>query len=219
MGKKSVLSSIPENTSVLRLVCEKNKDLLIDKKYKASYKVVDEVNNKTMAECDLFGNIAFVNLDIRDERNNVWQMRPNRKIMPSRWLLFDSNDQCAFEIRRLNLFRFFNPMEKTYFKIIDNNSNRQFKFEDRESTIVDRIFNSSPFQWFITEKGDVVATIQRLARKEEKAPKKGFLNKLKRFFRSSDWVLFTPGTIPVIHSSVYLALMLLKKEHTRNITE
>jgi hypothetical protein len=219
MAKSDSAYDIPENTSVLRLIRENNKELIENKKYKNSYRVVDELTGSTLAECDLFGNVAFVHLDIDFKQNGKWQMRPNRKVMPSRWSFFAGQNQCVYEIRRASLFRLMNPFSRLAFYITDKEFNKAFKLEDRESGIGDQLFGSGPFVWSVTEQGKVVATIKIMSRKDNQEIKKGFFNMLKRFFKSGDWVLLTPGTSPVIKAPVYLGLMLLLEEHTRNVGE
>jgi predicted ATP-dependent Lon-type protease len=83
--RDNIISSIPENTSGLRFLRERKDTLKNQNKYKESYKVVDEISEKTLAECDLYGHAGFVNLEIKDEEGHRWTTRPNRKIMPGRW--------------------------------------------------------------------------------------------------------------------------------------
>jgi hypothetical protein len=214
--RDKIISSIPKNTSGLRFVRERKEALKNQEKYKESYKVIDEISEKTLAECDLYGHAGFVKLEIKDEQGNVWTTRPNRKVMPSCWSFFSNNDECLYKIKRPNVFLFMNPFRRTFFYLIDMYSNSTLKFQDLESSIGDQLFSTSPFTWSITNNKDVVATIKRLARKGEELPEKGFFNKFKRLFRSSDWVLLTPGSTPVLSAPVYLGLMLLLEEHTKN---
>jgi hypothetical protein len=109
-----------------------------------------------------------------------------------------------------------NPFQRTFFYINDKQSNYRLKFQDLESSIGDLLFNTSAFTWSITENGNVIATITRLARKGEELPKKGLFNKFKRLFRNSDWVLLTPGLTPALGAPVYLYLILLLEEHSKN---
>jgi hypothetical protein len=214
--RDKVLSEVPAGSSGLRLIREEKESLKDKEKYKESYRVVDEASDKLLAECDLYGNAAFVNIEIRDENGTQWVMKPSRKIMPNRWSFYSVTGECLFEIKRPNVIHFMNPLRRTYFYIINKQTNQKFKFKDLDSNLGDLLFNTSTFVWSITDNKDELATIQRLAKKGEERPEKGFFNKLKRLFRSSNWVLITQSDKPVVEAPIFLGLILLLEEHTKN---
>lgn len=208
---------LPANTSALRLIEEKNPDIK-HKKYRRSLRVVDGLAPETLSQCDVIGYPLFDVVQYQECNDSQTTMKPNRKIMPSRWRFYDATHHLVYEIQRAFWLRLLNPFASRCFYLNDKKNHKQFVVEDRDSGLLDRLFGSSVSRWTITEGGNELASIQRISlRKRDEQIKTGFFNKLKRLFRGSNWVLLTPGSAPLISPSVYIGLMIIISEHGRGV--
>ena len=197
--------------SRLRLLEERRKELA-GRDYKRSYEARDDADGRVLARCDLYNKSLFSKLPITDHGGNQWEMRPNRRILTTRWILKAPDGADVFEIRLPGLLLMLNPFARTYLHLKDTRAGREYRFIDLESNFGDRFFRSPPGAWSITERGTVVATVTRLGRETEAPVKKGFFARLKRFFTGSDWGLLTPGTEPLLDAPVFIGLMLVYEE-------
>ena len=213
-----------ESATTLRLVEEKKPDIAI-KDYRRSSKVLelaaDGSGTQTatiLATCDVIGNPLFTGLEFQDSSQTITTMRPNRGIMPSAWRFMDPRGQTRYEIKRVALFRAFNPFSRRFFYLTDITGQRQFILEDLASSWGDLWFGSSPREWSITEQGEVRAMIRRqIQEAKDDGKKKGWFGGLKNLFRSSNWVLQTPQSAPLLPAPVFIGLMVILHEHTQNV--
>lgn len=211
-----------EPLSTLRLIEEKKADIAI-KDYQRSFRVVQEVKDTTaqevLASCDVIGNALFTGLQFSDSNSGIKAMKPNRKVMPSAWRFLDSQGNAVYEIKRVALFRLFNPFSRCFFYLNDIAHQRQYVLEDRISNLGDLWFGSSSREWSITEQGQVVATIRRqLEEENQPALKKtrSWFSGLKKLFRSSYWVLQLSQD-QYLPAPVFIGLMVILHEHTQNV--
>lgn len=201
-----------DNTHQLRLIETKKKEL-VDKDYKRSYEARNDATGQLLAQCDSYEKSVSSICEIIDHHGNQWEMQPNRKVMPTRWLFKAPDGVKVFEIRLPNfLWMMINPLARTYLHLKDIRAQRSYRFIDLESSFGDRIFRSPVMAWSIMEKGRVVAKITRLTREEEAPATKGFFAKLKQFFKGSDWALLTPGSEPLFDAPIFIGLMLIYEE-------
>lgn len=59
------------------------------KKYRGTYELNDEATGQVAACCDLIGRAMFSGIEVYDADAKLWQLRANRRIMPTRWVLHD----------------------------------------------------------------------------------------------------------------------------------
>lgn len=207
---------LPANTSALRLIEEKNPDIK-HKKYRRSLRVVDGLAPEILSQCDVIGYPLFDVVQYQECNDSQTTMKPNRKIMPNCWRFYNASNQLIYEIQRAFWLRLLNPFSTRYLYLNDKQNKKKFVLEDRDTSFWDRVFGSSVREWTITENGSARATIKRISlKKKGETEKKGFFSKLKKLFRSSNWVLLTPGNSPLLSPSVYLGMMVILHEHTHN---
>jgi hypothetical protein len=78
-----------QNDLVVYRVRKSYKKGELPKKYTGTFELIDDGTQQVMAACDLIGKAVFSTLSITDHQRKTWQMAPNRKIMPSRWIVTD----------------------------------------------------------------------------------------------------------------------------------
>ncbi len=209
------MSEIKEFGSILRLVEDKKQELVGDK-YRKSCFVKDNATDDVLVECDLYQKAIYSEILLTDNKHQTWKIKPNRKIMPTRWHVYSPFDEKTFEVRLPNFFIMMNPFSRTYLRLSDIQSGRKLKFVDLESGFFDRIFGGTNLIWSITDNNKVIAEIRYLAREEDeeeqKPKKKGFFARLKGWFRRADWSLQSYAAEPVISAPAFLALALVYNE-------
>ena len=104
--------SIPEDRAVYRVRKYYRKEDKT-KKYKGTFEVSDNRTQQVMATCDLIGQAVFSTLEIIDYEHRAWQMKPNRKIMPSRWLVTDPGQHIVMQFDQKILGKLTNPLYKS----------------------------------------------------------------------------------------------------------
>ena len=83
--------------------------------HRYSLEMLDELTQQVMATCDLTGRATFAVLALVDEQQRVWRMGPNRKIMPSRWIVTDPQQRVVMQFERSILGKLSNPLHKVAF--------------------------------------------------------------------------------------------------------
>ena len=69
----------------------------VPKKYRGTYELSDEATGQVAACCDLVGRAMFAGLEIYDADAKLWQLRANRRIMPTRWALHDPSETVVLQ--------------------------------------------------------------------------------------------------------------------------
>ena len=84
----------------------------IAKGYRHSLEMLDEGTQQVLATCDLVGRASFAELTLLDEHQQPWRMRPNRKLMPSRWIVTDPQQRIVMQFEQNILGKLSNPLHK-----------------------------------------------------------------------------------------------------------
>ena len=89
------------------------------KKYRYTLELTDDHTQEVMAACDVIGQPTFSLLKITDHEQRVWQMKPNRKVMPSRWIVTDPRDTIAMQFDQKRLGKLVNPLYRVALALLD----------------------------------------------------------------------------------------------------
>lgn len=184
----------------------------LPKKYKCTVELIDDESKQVLAVCDVVGKAAFSPLTIIDHRQQAWQMRPNRKIMPSRWIVTDPGQKIAMQFDQKILGKMVNPLYRVLLSLEDGEGKEIYRLVDPRTSIPDRILGAGPNDWVLMDGDMPVARLARLPRQSE--PAKTIFGRLKSFLASSDDGLVSAGGDHVLPAPVALAMLLLFKELT-----
>jgi hypothetical protein len=175
--------------------------------------LLDESTQQVMATCDRVARVTFARLTIVDHAAGEWLLQPNRKIMPSRWLLGNAEYSPLFQFDQKILGKLVNPLYKTALAVLTGPGSEIFRLVDPRTNIPDRILGSGPIDWVLLKGEEPVAKVSRLARQD--LPRKGLLGKLSgRFWKTADQALVSAGREHVLPAPAVLAMLLLLKELT-----
>jgi len=203
--------NIPSNLAVYR-VRRFNKKGDKPKKYRCTFEVTDEHTQQVMAVCDLLGQAVFSTLTMIDHANRTWQMKPNRRIMPSRWTVTGPEQKIAMQFDQKILGKLVNPLYKTVLALQDGTGKEVCRLVDTRTSIPDRVLGSGLGDWAIMSGEKPVAKLDWLPRQTE--PAKGFFGMLKKKLAISDRGIFSTGGEHVFPAPVALGMLALFNELT-----
>ncbi len=191
----SVTAQLAQHTYRLKETRDHQDTFAQQKKYRGTFYLLndhlaedDPVNEKqsqVAAECQLFGHACFAITDITDSEGSRWQLRPNRKIMPSRWILYNANGAVCAQYDQKIMGKLVMPFYRVLLTVLDANEVEIARVVDVTSTKADMIFDGTgPHEWAVLHNDKQVA---KLARLEAKAPlKPGWRGKRQSVFRGRD---------------------------------
>ena len=182
------------------------------KGYRHSLEMLDEATQQLMATCDLIGRASFAELLLLDEHQQPWRMRPNRKVMPSRWIVTDPQQRIAVQFEQNILGKLSNPLHKVVFNLLDGEGRLIYRLLDPRSAIADRLFGVGPDDWAISDGERLVAKLIRLPR--PKPESRGLLAALRSLLTPTDPAIASIGPQHLLPAPVALAMLLLFQELT-----
>ena len=183
------------------------------KKYQATYELMDERTQATVAACDLIGRAVFDTLEIREAGAKRWTMKPNRRIMPSRWLVTDAGGRLAVQFDQKLLGKLTNPLYKTVLAILDGNGDELCRLIDLHNAKAARVLGLESGKYAISRNDKVLAHFQSLPRKEQPRSK-GLLGRLTGWLTAADPAIVSLGTDHALPAPFALAMYLLHDELT-----
>jgi hypothetical protein len=182
----------------------------LPKKYRYTLEMADDRTQQIMAACDLIGHAAFSTLAITDHENQIWQMKPNRKIMPSRWIVTDPREQMAMQFDQRILGKLVNPITKNVFVMLDAREREVYRILDLRTSIPDRMFGVGSCDYAIMAGEEFVAKMLWLPRQTEQP--KGLLGKIKGFLASSDRGIVSVGDQHALKAPIALGMVMIFSE-------
>lgn len=184
----------------------------VPKKYRYTLELTDERTQRVMAACDLIGRATFSTLEIRDRERSTWQMKPNRKVMPSRWIVTDPQDRIAMQFDQKILGKLVNPLYRVALTLLDSDGNEVYRLVDPRTNLPDRIFGLGPGEWALLASEELAGKLARLPKQKEYPS--GALGRLKRFLVGSDRAIISAGPEHVLAAPVALGMLLIFDELT-----
>jgi hypothetical protein len=100
----------------------------LPEKYKCTLEVLDHLTGKVLAVCDVIKQPDFKLQTIVDENDRKWHMKPNRKIMPSRWLLTDPDDTLIMQFDQQVARKMLTPFTKILLTLQDDKGQELYRF-------------------------------------------------------------------------------------------
>jgi hypothetical protein len=182
------------------------------KKYQCTYEIIDEPTQQVLAICDLIGKAVFSTLTIFDRNDLSWQIKPNRRIMPSRWVVTDPKQHVAMQFDQKILGKMANPIYKVVLAMLDENEEEIYRLVDPRSNIPDRIFGVNPGEWTIMHSDKPVAKLGWL--KKQKDQPTGLFGRLRNLLTTSDRAIISAGSDHILPAPVALGMFMLFKELT-----
>ena len=89
------------------------------KGYRYTLDLLDEPTQAVLATCEVMGPAANSTLVITDEQRRQWTMAPNRKVMPTRWIVTDPADRIAMQFDQKLAGKLINPVQRVALALLD----------------------------------------------------------------------------------------------------
>ncbi len=178
--------------------------------YRGTFELLDDQTRQVMASCDVSGHATFSPVSIIDSEHQAWTMKPNRKIMPTRWILTDPGRSVAMQFdqnlsSKLKKYR-------TILTLLDSRDKEFYRIVDPRKSTINRILGVGPDDWAIMDGDKLAAKVTFLT--EAKAPPSGLWQKITDFLTSSDKGIVSIGLNHIMPPPTALAMMLILKEVT-----
>lgn len=180
------------------------------KKHSESFRLTDEHTGQEAANCGLSRNKVFTAVEILDGDNRTWQMHPNRKIMPSRWVVTDPQQRIVMQFDQKILAKLVNPIYRTVLVLLAEDGREVFRLVDPTTNIGDKMFSINIGDWAILRGDEPVARLTRLRQPGQTAG--GVLGKIRRWLKSSDFAIVSAGEAHVLPAPVALCMYLVFRE-------
>lgn len=180
--------------------------------YQSTYQMLDEQTRQVMASCDVSGHATLSLVSILDTANKTWTMRPNRKVLPTRWILTDPNISIAMQFDQNLSRKLINPIYKIILTLLDSEDKVIYNVVDPRDNFVDRVLGVGPDDWVLMEGGEPVAMITNLTRYKELPV--GLWQKLKAFLTDSDKGVVSLKGDHVLSAPIALCMLLILHELT-----
>jgi hypothetical protein len=197
--------------ALYRLRRTRREDLPV-RHYRGTWLLSDDRTKQVLATCDLMGVVTFRAHDIVDGSGQVWRLRANRAIMPSRWLLTDPTQRLVLQFHQQILRKLLNPWRRTGPVLLDADDRELFRLVDPRIGVLDRTFGAGIDDWIIMERDQQAAKLVRLP-KEHQEPK-GLLGHLSKLLARSDQGIASVGPAHTLSAPAALALLMLVNELT-----
>ena len=178
--------------------------------YRDTFEITDDRTKEVLARCDLLGQAVFSKVEIFDKNRQVWQMAPNRKVMPSRWILRNPEKHIAMQFDQKVLGKFINPVYRAVLVLLDWDEKVKYRLVDPRKNIPDRIMSINTGDWAIMDGDRPAAKLTWLPRQEIAAT--GFMGKLKKFLIPSDRAIVSAGTEHCLNAPAALAMYIVFSE-------
>ena len=184
----------------------------VPKDYRGSYALVDEHTAQVLASCDVMGQATFTPVSLIDHEQRIWTMRPNRRIMPSRWIVTDPDQSIAVQFDQNISQKILNPIYRNILTLYDGEGQEICRIADPRTSTPDRILGVGPDGWLVLRGDEAVAQVIRLPGKEGHGD--GLLARIRQFLTSHEIGIISHGCSHFLPAAPTLAMLLLIIELT-----
>lgn len=175
------------------------------KRYKHTYRAVIEGDEKLLFSCDVVGHVTSNEICFLDGTGEAsFSVRPNRKIMPTQWLVAGSSGReigrVTQKILGKGIWVGFDASGAEVFRLVD--------YDSRVDKVGKSLFGGSSSRYGIAQGNRLMATIAKEPR--EQTTKKGLRGLIQTFATPSDWVIrFSPDAKDLDVRLILPAMVLL----------
>jgi hypothetical protein len=176
--------------------------------------ISDEPAQRVLASCHLTGRATLDGLTIVDDAGGTWQLTPNRKVMPTRWVLADDAGRTCLQLDAQLAGKLLKPLSRTSLAVLDANGGEMYRLIDPRTAVADRILGAGPGDWVFVSGAHLAARLVTLPGRGE--PPAGWLRKLASIFEGSDRGLISQGPEHVLPAPAALAIVAIHEELTES---
>ena len=178
--------------------------------HRYTLELIDEARGTALAHCNVRGTPIHKAQSIQVAGSGEWTVRPNRRIMPSHWILADPRDREVLLLDQRIFGKLTGPLTRIGMTIKDPQGRALYRVVEPEASLGDRLLGPDPDAWTVENDDGPVALIATLPKPD--IPAKGWRGKLQRFIRGSDMGLISLGDAHLLGVAETLAILLIFRE-------
>src|SRR5690606_22567477 len=144
---------------------------------------------------------------IRGADGETWHLAPNRKVLPTRWTLTDSDGAVLVHFDQQVIGKLFNPLFRTLLVLLDASDSELARVIDPTTSTPAMLFGLGPTEWALIRDDERVARLRYLPPSAPIRP--GLLGRVQRFLNTSDRGIVSVGNAHALSAPVALALQVL----------
>jgi len=172
--------------------------------------LVDEAQGTTVAHCFIRGTPIHKAQSIEVAGGGEWSVRPNRRVMPSHWIVADPHGRETLLLDQRIFGKLTGPLTRIGMAIKDPQGAVLYRVVEPKASLGDRLLGPDPDAWTVESDAGPVALIAMMRRSDVTA--KGWRGKLQRFIKGSDTGLVSLGDAHLFGVAESLAILLIFRE-------
>jgi len=172
--------------------------------------LIDEAKGITVAHCSVRGTPIHKPQSIQVDGAGDWAVRPNRRIMPSYWIVSDPLGRQRLLLDQRIFGKLSGPLTRIGMAIKDPKGAVLYRVVEPDASLGDRLLGPGPDVWTVENDAGPVALIVTLPKPG--SPAKGWRGKLQRFIQGSDMGLVSLGDAHRFGVAEALAILLIFRE-------
>lgn len=180
------------------------------KGYRHTVVLTDDTSGERLAHCDVRGQLLHTAQLIETEPGECWDLRPNRRIMPSHWTLSDSGGRVVLVLDQRIFGKLASPLTRVGMSLRDPHGKVLYRVVEPKASLPERLLGPDPDAWTIEDDHVPVALIATLP-KAKQAPT-GWRGKLQRFIQGTDMGLVSLCDAHRFGVAASLAILMIFRE-------
>jgi hypothetical protein len=182
----------------------------LPKDYRYTLELVDEATQELLARCMVIGTPMHKPQVIELTGDRAWSVRPNRKIMPSHWILADPDGSDVLLLDQRIFGKLSSPLTRVGMDIKDPSGTVLYRVVEPEASLAERLLGPDPDAWAVDSDRGTEAFLASMP-KSGNSPK-GWRGKLQRFIQGTDFGLLSLGEKHLFAPAEALTILLIFRE-------
>lgn len=154
------------------------------KDHRYTLELVDEASGNELARCVVTGTPIHEAQTVSVVDGGEWIVRPNRRLMPSHWILTDPQDRAVLHLDQRTFFKLAGPLTRIGMVIRDPQGNERYRVVEPDASLGERLFGPDPQAWRLEADGVLVGLIATLPKQGQATT--GWRGKVQRFLQGTD---------------------------------
>jgi hypothetical protein len=178
--------------------------------HRYTLELVDEAPGTAVAHCSVHGTPVHKPQLIRAAGSGEWTIRPNRRVMPSHWILVNPQGRETLLLDQRIFGKLAGPLTRVGMTIKNPQGTVLYRVVEPEASLGERLLGPDPDAWTVENDDGPVALIATLPKPD--VPATGWRGKLQRFIQGSDMGLVSLGDAHRFGAAEALAILLIFRE-------
>jgi hypothetical protein len=178
--------------------------------HRYTLELIDEAQGTTLAHCNVHGTPIHKPQLIRAAGSGEWTIRPNRRVMPSHWIVVNPQGRETMLLDQRIFGKLAGPLTRVGMTIKVSQGAVLYRVVEPQASLGERLLGPDPKAWTVENDDGPVALIATLPKPDITAT--GWRGKLQRFIQGSDMGLVSLGDAHRFGAPEALAILLIFRE-------